>query len=488
MLGAPRTWLAMVLVGYVALATGYAVGTPPFNTPDEPAHYNYIAHVASTGQLPVLQVGDWDLPALERLKASRFPPESSVEAIRYESHQPPLYYLLMVPVYRATDGMARDDRVVVLRLASVVFGSLVVLAVYRAGALAFPSMGWLPPMAAGIAAFIPMHTANTATVNNDTLAELLASVTLLTLLTGLRRGFGDRHALILGALFGLLLLTKVTTYAFVPLGLGIMALSSDGWRTAGRRVGIAILVAGLVSAWWFVRNMLVYGPEDPIAARRHDLVVFDQPRWAQPLPEAAGAFLTTLFHSFWGQFGWMGIPLDERTYVVLAMWTVLPIAGLTLALVHMAGGEASKRSELVALAVLAAATAAVFAEVVYYNLTFIQPQGRYLFPAILSIAILMALGWCRLAEAHHFPALRMAPLMSLLPLVWAALAMAEAISRWSPSRMLVAVVLLLLLGVALAVWRRSPDRAATGCMGMVAALFVLDATLLLRVVVPYFKS
>jgi len=47
---------------------------------------------------------------------------------------------------------------------------------------------------------------------------------------------------------------------------------------------------------------------------------------------------------------------------------------------------------------LIAATALVFGEIVYYNLTFIQPQGRYLFPALVPIAVFLSSGWVRLAD------------------------------------------------------------------------------------------
>ena len=43
-------------------------------------------------------------------------------------------------------------------------------------------------------------------------------------------------------------------------------------------------------------------------------------------------------------------------------------------------------------------------EVVYYNLTYIQAQGRYLFPALPGLAALMALGWRELLFAGLRPA------------------------------------------------------------------------------------
>ena len=42
-------------------------------------------------------------------------------------------------------------------------------------------------------------------------------------------------------------------------------------------------------------------------------------------------------------------------------------------------------------------------EVVYYNLTYIQAQGRYLFPALPGLAALMALGWRELLFAGLRP-------------------------------------------------------------------------------------
>ena len=88
-------------MAYVALALGYAIRTPIWQNPDEPAHFNYVVHVAETATLPELQPGDWDSQLLERLKSGRLEPADSVAAIRYESWQPPLAYLLAAPVLRA---------------------------------------------------------------------------------------------------------------------------------------------------------------------------------------------------------------------------------------------------------------------------------------------------------------------------------------------------------------------------------------------------
>ena len=60
----PRLWLVVILLLYVVLAFRFAALTPAWQAPDEPAHYNYIAHIAQTGSLPILQMGDYDQATL----------------------------------------------------------------------------------------------------------------------------------------------------------------------------------------------------------------------------------------------------------------------------------------------------------------------------------------------------------------------------------------------------------------------------------------
>src|SRR5512136_1730645 len=100
----PILVIFVIVAVYVVIGTLYAVKTPAWQVPDEPAHYNYVRHIAEGGGLPVLQPGDYDQAYLERIKAAKFPPSMPVDSIRYESWQPPLYYVLAAPVYLATNG------------------------------------------------------------------------------------------------------------------------------------------------------------------------------------------------------------------------------------------------------------------------------------------------------------------------------------------------------------------------------------------------
>lgn len=400
---------AIVAAG-VALAGGYALGVPPWNAPDEPAHYNYVRHIATTGQLPELKQGDWNAQLLERLKSTNFPGSESVDSIAYESHQPPLFYLLASPIYKATAQFPLQERVGALRLFSVALSGITLLLAFLAVRTLFPQERSLQLAVAGFIAFLPMRSAIAGSVNNDALAELAATLILLMVLWITRSGFRKKQALLLGLLMGVALLTKMTLYGLLIPAL-VAALFAPGGGKAGsngmvfarlKLVGLSLLVALVVSGWWFVRNGMLYGAADIFGLLRHDQVVVGQPRFERLDGAALSYLATTLFKSFWGQFGWMGILIDERLYFVLMLISALAAFGLLLFLARVVFSKGFlSPSQKASLALMALAALAVFGQVGIYNLSFIQAQGRYLFPGLLPIALFFVLGLRELMAPFH---------------------------------------------------------------------------------------
>ncbi len=158
----------LIIAAYLVVGILYAVNTPPWQVPDEPAHYNYVKYLAENYRFPVLQMGDYPHDYLEEIKARRFPPEMSIEPLRYEFHQPPLYYVLAAVVYKLFAG-----RLLPLRLLSVLLGCCLLWVAYHIAKEIFPGDETLALGATAFVAFVPMHIAITAAVNNDTLAELI---------------------------------------------------------------------------------------------------------------------------------------------------------------------------------------------------------------------------------------------------------------------------------------------------------------------------
>jgi 4-amino-4-deoxy-L-arabinose transferase-like glycosyltransferase len=387
-----------VLAAYALLAVRYALLTPLWQNPDEPAHVAYVQDVARTGRLPVLEPGDWDAALLERLKNGQLQPGDSVASIRYESWQPPLYYLLAAPVAR----LSGDRDVYALRLFDVALGVLTLLLAYAAGRRVFDKDAYWVALAVPVTMIgVPMFTAISAAVSDDALANLLAALlTLLLLRLVSLDAVGWHEAVVLGVALGLGVLTKLLLALFAPIALVVLLLAARRARlgrseAARLAVGLAV-VAFVVVLPWLVRQGLTYGWTDLLATRRHDAVVGDQPRFPGLTPGYAAGWAATVFHSFWAQFGWMAIPMPDRLYWA---WGALCL----LALLGLAWWLRSRRPRaapgIVALLALIALTA--FAVLVGYNTVFIQAQGRYLFPALVPMAILLVLGW----RALHIPAL-----------------------------------------------------------------------------------
>ncbi len=389
----PRVLLVIIVAVYATIGVLYAALTPLWQVPDEPAHYNYVRALAEGRGIPVIEVGDYDQAYIGRLTTEKFPPELPIEPLEYEDHQPPLYYLLATPVYLLFGGA-----VLPLRLLSVLFGAGLLLVAFGAVRTVFPARPELALMTAAFIAFIPQHVAMTAGVNNDALAELVVGGTLWALVVYV--GGGHDRPWPVGLLLTAALLTKTTTY-FVA-GVAVVAVLIR-WRQERRTWGWMVgqlawmlVPALLLSAPWFIRNGLTYGWLDPLGLVRHNAVVEGQPRSSEWLADYGwGGLLSrlarTAFQSFWGQFGWMGVVLPARIYQALALLSALLVAGFLWWLFDQCRPRLTL-SQHASLLLLLISCFLTLLEFLWYNLTFVQHQGRYLFPALIPIGMAAALG------------------------------------------------------------------------------------------------
>jgi hypothetical protein len=474
---------AAILLIYGLAGTLYATLTPAWQAPDEPAHYNYIRYLATEKAFPELVAACYDQAYLSELTSRRFPSELSIEAVCYEFHQPPLYYLLAAPIFWLTGGS-----LLTLRLFSLLLGAGVLTLAFLIGRAIFPLKPFIAFGTMAFVAFVPMHLTMLASVNNDALAEFV----LATLIFLLIRRLEAKHSpsfkdnLWLGLLLGIGLITKATIYIAIPLvaaGLWLAEFTSSGVRIAIRTpekskeaqvhpappqatwphlfktlatiYGLALLLA----LPWYLRNAALYGGFDILGLERHDAIVTGQPRTADYLAEASLPvylidLITTTSRSFWGQFGWMAVPMDSRTYLFLTLLSLIAALGLLACLLRTfitpeCGMNSAESSEcglysalsstqhralsLLALTILLTALAYLG-----YNLTFVQFQGRSLFPSLIPLGLFFTLG-LREALSHRW-AWGLAGLLSLA-LAWLLLTSARTgqFDKWA----------ILLLGVAL---------------------------------------
>ncbi len=424
----------IVIALYLVVGALYAVLTPPWQVPDEPAHYNYVRYVAEHNRLPELRQGDYPAEYLEEIKARRFPPEMSVEPIRYESHQPPLYYVLAALVYRlcVTWGIPLP---LGLRAFSLLLGAVALWIGYRLVCDLFPDRPGLALGALAFAAFLPMHLAMTAAVNNDVLSDLLLNLIVWRVLVMRAGDWSPRRALALGALLGLAFLTKMQSYVAFGVAFGALAWDLVAARrepgarlTIGRALGCAAIMLGtslVIAAPWLARNVLLYGPGDPLGLARHDQVVAGQLTTSQYIAEhgvaaLARAFLLTTFRSFWGQFGWMGVVLPERIYLVFGIISALALVGTISAAIRILRARCAAVLPWRGLALGTLWVLITMLGYLWWNTKYLQHQGRYLFPAIIPIGCVFALGLREITSRSQRPAWATISLLTLgLLIAWA---------------------------------------------------------------------
>lgn len=422
-----RHWpLVVILVAYFALGSLFALRTPAWQNPDEPAHYNYTHQIVLSGSIPMIEPGDWVaglVPIGPDVK------DAPIERMTYEDHQPPLFYVLSAPVFIITDG-----QLVVLRLFVLLIGAFVVVFAYFTVAAIFPTHLYLAAFAAAFVALLPQHLAIMASYNNDALSEaLLALVVLLSvrLVMG-RDALTTWRVVVLAIVVGLCLVTKAQAYLALPVALlGVFLATRRTYSpdtndtpdtsapiSALRSISLVLGLSALIGLPWWMRSVSLYGGADFLGLQRHNEVVVGQPTTADWLAEyglggVLSRLLQTTFQSFWGQFGWMSIPLDRRIYLALLVFTLVSAALFLAWWVH---GRAARRTlsgqlqartgedlhspylllttqqsrALTLLAGLALFTLLAYA---WYNLQFVQHQGRYLYPALIPIATAFALGW-----------------------------------------------------------------------------------------------
>ncbi len=421
---AKHKYLLLLLLAFITVGVLFAVYTPDWQAPDEPAHYNYVRQLA-TGQFPVMEPGDYDQEYQSLVISSQFDEKYSVESFEYQDYQPPLYYLLQTPVF-----LLFSSALLPLRLVSLLFGIGIIALTYFIVLALLPDRQWLALVAAAFVAFLPQHTAMMAAVNNDSLAELIIAAILLmtiSLLVSGRDADWDQQRtrlVILGILLGLGFLTKVSVYIMTPLvGAVLLWLYWKKWPLFWRSILFVFGPALFLGSIWWVRNGIIYGGLDVLGTAAHNSIVIGQPltsEWIadKGLVSTLKAFIQTTFQSFWGQFGWMGVVMPSWVYQLLLIFTLATIGGLAWAAASYwtgseENGDINSRPrpswKAPTLILLGTFLLSLFVYLTY-NLTFVQHQGRYLFTGLIPIGIGVAIAWAALMR----PLFRRWPSLAIL--------------------------------------------------------------------------
>lgn len=400
-----------ILASFLLLGALFAWRVPDWQAPDEPAHYNYIAQVANGELLPIIEMGDWDNSYINELKANDFVPSviGEIDTVQYENHQPPLYYWLASPAFIATNG-----NLFAVRMVSVILALITLMLAYTITKTIFPQRTHLALAVMILIGFLPQNLHILASVNNDALAGVMIGMAVLLCVRYLHEE--SHSAWGLGIAVGVIFITKTTAYFMA--GVVVIVIFMRWWQESEHKLRDLIqpylqfgVPAGVFALIYWGRNIITYGFPDFLGLQAHDEIVVGQMRRVEFIAENGitaywrEAFFTT-FHSFWGQFGWMEARLADA--VPIAVWFIIALIILALSGLILYGLDIRRnQSEAMQNTVwilLGFAMLFALAQYVYYNITFVQFQGRYIFAGIIPFAIGMVLGvdtWRRLIFKHQ---------------------------------------------------------------------------------------
>jgi hypothetical protein len=461
--GLRRVPRAAWLCALVALANGLAWSliVPPFEVPDENAHYAYVQQIAERGTLPhhVLPEGllspaeDATLGALgfyEIVGQAHNPSpfsEFQQQAIETVGHQalatkgdgdalsatnnPPLYYFMAAVPYKIGSGGTVLDRVALMRLLSVLLGAVTVLLVYLFLKEALPGEPWAWTAGALVAAFQPLFAFISAGVNNDNLLFLMSAGMLWSIARVFRRGLSRSSGLMLGASVGLGTITKLTMLGLIPAAaLAVLLVARRQWHDQRRQASVgaawALAVAAAPVLAYYILNRLVWNhgvvpvgigsvssPTSAIHFSFREEVSHIWQLFVVPIGMhhqfGYVPLWDTWFKGFIGRLGWLDY--------LFPGWFYYAAAGVTFLVLGAAAGELVRRRRTLvkrlgelSVYVLALLGLCVEIGVQSYRL-YVQTDGsgrfeqaRYLLPVLCLYAAIVALA-ARFAGPRWGPAI-----------------------------------------------------------------------------------
>ncbi len=388
--------IGLLLCAFFMYTVVWSLAISPNSGPDEGSHFEAIRYIASHGKLPVYGLTYYVYDPTR---------------LQVHASQPPLYYVLLAPVYGVLSDASKFWQVMVLRLISVCLGTISLGLLYLLGLQIFPTRPTIALTMAALTGFMPMFTFMNAVVNTDNLINLITLACMNWLLYGFRRVPDRKWLTGLGALLGIGMLTK---YSIVPVfitcgvALALLALlQGKRWMRLLFSYGLWTgSMALLISGGMFVRNWVLY--KDILNAGRSDINQWTPFAASGSLFEmmagtarAIPPFLPTLFQSFTGVFDYMEAYMPPALYVVFG---VIVLVGGVGACTALRGAWQRRHTEhatrlliqTLCLLILGASTFAFVCNY-SYNLDY-QPQGRYLFTGLTTVSAIVAFGWDCLAR------------------------------------------------------------------------------------------
>ncbi|MFC1975737.1 glycosyltransferase family 39 protein [Chloroflexota bacterium] len=412
---------------------------PPFLAPDETAHFEAIRLIGQEKKWPTREVYGttqmhpemdttfekfriWNLVGLyspvknlgatDNLFISYYPTQISAGAVIADSYLI-LYHLSVAPISAMMASFDLVTQVYVLRFISILFAALTVIVAWLTVRSIFPKEKIITLSVCSFIVFWPMHSHVTASINTDTLAELIATLFFLILVQTWRKGVSFFRGTMLVSLLGIGILTKPTVFFLVPTLVAVLIIFI-GRKLKWNNWIVGVLISLLIVFTW-IGTVFLY--QNSTGGRKL-ISLFSEglrfPNWTDYITSTALIFyiksLNFAVLSFGGLFGWSNIHIPWGWVRVWAGLLLVVIIGVLLFIsknllrIGRTKGQLSNfQKEILTIFLLA-----IIFSIIGLTMPLIVTQSpswgihsRYYFPAIVPIILYIFLGVRQLVPIRY---------------------------------------------------------------------------------------
>ncbi|ASW42449.1 glycosyltransferase family 39 protein [Clostridium isatidis] len=251
-------------------------------------------------------------------------------------------------------------------------------------------------------ASIPQFSFLNSYVNQDSLMIFLSSITVFLWIEGISNNWEWDIVIKISIVNGIIMLTYMNGYSIILCTVILVILTYKNKNSEFfKKTMFFTLISLLISGWFFVRNLIIYNGElfgDTISLELQEKLAIDSLKPSlRDVPYKHGLNMITMliktdwlkktFMSFWAMLGNMDIRLNSVYYylfMVISMLTVLVIiAKVKSAIVNRKYNDAFKLRIVFIFEILIV----IILSIIYSTYNDFQPQGRYIYPAIIPIII-----------------------------------------------------------------------------------------------------
>lgn len=275
---------------------------------------------------------------------------------------------------------------------------------------------WAKVLAIGVA-FWPQFIFVSSYVNNDAFAIFTVAWVIYGIVIGIEKRWNNKACIFLGCGCGLCALSYYNAYGIVLVAIIVAVIdvlfSNDiekKWLFIIHKAGIVSLVAFGVAGWWFVRNAVLYQGDflglDTCRKYGEMYAVEEYKPSKRATPNNSGVSLFTMlfemkwinisYESFLGKFGNMNVSLPQKCYSLLSYLLACGVLGNVFPYKKESGENNKKMRYLWGGMWLMIAITIAISVYYSYNNDF-QPQGRYCLPMLISLLMIVMLGYKKIS-------------------------------------------------------------------------------------------